>query len=62
MFDMLTMDLLFTIAASSALVGLWVATTAVLPWTDAELEEVDGDLRRIADSFRPEPEVVAARR
>jgi len=62
MFDTLTMDLLFTLAAGFSLVGLWVASAAILPWTDAELDEVDADLRRMADAFTPEPEVAPVRR
>ena len=62
MFDTLTMDLLFTLAAGFSLVGLWIASAAVLPWTEAELDEVDADLRDLADALTPEPEVVPVRR
>lgn len=61
MFDTLTMDLLFTISASSSLVALWIATAVVLPWTDAEMDEVDEDLAKLADAFTPEPQPIRAR-
>ena len=41
---MLTLDLLFTIAACSCLLVLWLASAAVLPWTESELEEVESEL------------------
>ena len=43
---MLTLDLLFTIAACSCLLVLWLASAAVLPWTESELEEVYQQLVR----------------
>jgi len=44
---MLTLDLLFTIAACSSLLVLWLASAAVLPWTESELEEVEAELVRL---------------
>ncbi|MCP4808250.1 MAG: hypothetical protein GY913_27960 [Proteobacteria bacterium] len=58
MLDTLTMDLLFTIAASFSLVAMWVASAAILPWTEAELDEVDADANRLIEGLRP---VVSAR-
>ena len=40
-----TLDLLFTLAASGALLGLWVSAALVLPWTAVELMDVETSLR-----------------
>jgi hypothetical protein len=40
-----TQDLLFTLAASGALLGLWVSAALVLPWTAVELMDVETSLR-----------------
>ena len=58
MLDTLTIDLLFTIAASFALVAMWIASAAILPWTESELDEVEADADRLVDAMRP---VVSAR-
>lgn len=47
MLDTLTMDLLFTITASFALVAMWFASAAILPWTESELDEVEADVDRL---------------
>lgn len=54
MLDTLTMDLLFTITAGFALVAMWVASAAILPWTEAELDEVEADAGRLIDAVRPD--------
>jgi hypothetical protein len=58
MFDLLTVDLLFTLAASFSLLILWAASAAILPWTEAELDQVQDDLRVIAGHLVPsKPEI-----
>jgi hypothetical protein len=45
MLNALTIDLLFTLAASGALLGLWASAALVLPWTAVELRDVETSLR-----------------
>ena len=42
-----TTDLLFTIAASFALIVLLVSAALVLPWTEEELDETEKALRQL---------------
>ncbi len=58
MFDPLTVDLLFTLAACFSLLILWAASAVVLPWTEAELDEVQDDLEKLVVRLTPaEPRV-----
>ena len=43
----ITFDLLFTIAACASLLVLWLASAAVLPWHQEELDEVEQDLGQL---------------
>ncbi|MCB9759837.1 MAG: hypothetical protein H6739_08390 [Alphaproteobacteria bacterium] len=54
--DAVTVDLLLTIWASACLLGLWVASAFVLPWTDKELEEVDVALASLMTARLPRPQ------
>ena len=57
----LTFDLLFTIAAGASLLVLWLASAAVLPWEESELDEVEQELAallplelfKLDDAFDP---------
>ena len=47
MFDANTLDLFTTGLLSSGLLGLWVLAGSLLPWTEAELDEVEHSLRAL---------------
>lgn len=57
----LTFDLLFTIAAGASLLVLWLASAAVLPWEESELDQVEQELAgllplelfKLDDAFDP---------
>ena len=53
MFDPRALELLFTLVGCVALLGLWVAAAAVLPWTDAELDEVARGFAELRGLRRP---------
>ncbi len=53
-------ELLFTAAACASLVILFLASAAVLPWTETELEEVEQGVRRLAEIALGEPMVQSA--
>jgi hypothetical protein len=42
-------ELFFTAAACASLVILFLASAAVLPWTESELEEVEQGVLRLAE-------------
>jgi hypothetical protein len=48
-------ELLFTAAACASLVILFLASAAVLPWSESELEEVEQGVLRLAEVVLGEP-------
>ena len=48
-------ELLFTAAACASLVILFLASAAVLPWTEPELEEVEQGVLRLTEMALGEP-------
>ncbi|MED5372463.1 MAG: hypothetical protein VX899_15725 [Myxococcota bacterium] len=62
--DAATSDLLFTILASGALLGLWAASALVLPWRARDLDRVEQELEALAGErpvMRPRPLGATAR-
>ena len=53
MFDPALQELLFTVAASTSLVVLFLGAAAVLPWTEQELDEVEEAFRSVASPACP---------
>ncbi|MFT5586144.1 MAG: hypothetical protein ACI9VR_003741 [Cognaticolwellia sp.] len=45
--DPATADLLFTVIASSSLLGLWGLSALVLPWRQKELDQVQAEIHSL---------------
>ncbi|MEE2752285.1 MAG: hypothetical protein VX519_12705 [Myxococcota bacterium] len=53
--DAALFELLFTVASCGALLVLLLASAAILPWTEQELDEVEHGLRALAATVLAEP-------
>ncbi len=53
--DATLFELLFTITACAALLVLFMASVAVLPWTEQELDEVELSLRALVATVMADP-------
>lgn len=53
--DAALFELLFTIASCASLLVLLLASAAILPWNEQELDEVEQSLRALAATVLAEP-------
>lgn len=55
-------DLLFTVASCASLLGMFVATLALVPWGHRELKQTEAELRDAGRRLLPAPSPLHARR
>lgn len=62
--DPATADILFTVIASSALIGLWGLSALVLPWRRQELDQVQAEVHALGEkrTMAPRPLLQPERR